>query len=75
MKTNTKKGEKNCWACKRILVGRSKFGLCPDCLNKYGTLSSVLGMGGLTLLGRKVLKNGDKIAKGAIDVIKHIGLN
>ena len=28
---------KKCWACKRTLVGDSKLGLCPDCLNKYGS--------------------------------------
>lgn len=72
MKTNTEKDEKPCWACKRILVGGGKLGLCPDCLNKYGTPVATLSIGCLALLGRKVLRNNGKIAKGAIDVIKHI---
>lgn len=72
MKANTEKDEKICWACKRILVGGSKFGLCPDCLNKYGSPAAALGLGGMAFLGRKVLKSGGKIVKGAIDVIKII---
>ena len=28
--------EKRCKACKRIIVGKSKIGYCPDCINKYG---------------------------------------
>ena len=72
MKTNTEKEEKICWACKRILVGGSKLGLCPNCLNKYGSPAAALGIGGITLLGKKVLKNGGKIAKGVIDVVKSI---
>jgi hypothetical protein len=72
MKTNTEKDEKICWACKRILVGGSKFGLCPDCFNKYGSTAATLGIGSIALLGRKVLKNGRKIAKSVIDVVKII---
>ena len=74
MKTNgkTEKDKKACWACKRALVGESKLGLCPDCINKYGTPAAVLGVFGLGILGKKALKNGGKIAKGMIDVIKYI---
>ncbi len=72
MRANNEKDEKICWACKRILVGGGKFGLCPDCLNKYGSPAATIGIVGMGLLGRKILKNGGKIAKGAIDIIKLI---
>lgn len=72
MKTKTKKDEKICLACKRILVDESKLGLCPECLNKYGTPVVGTAMGGLILLCRKALKNGGKIAKSVINVAKHI---
>jgi len=70
MKANTEKDEKICWACKRILVGGSTIGLCPDCLNNYGTKAAKIGIGGLGLLGIMVWKNGGEILKGAIDGIK-----
>ena len=73
MKTNTEKDEKICRACKRTLVGESKTGLCPDCLSKYGSPLAALGIGGtVSLLGGLVWKNGGKVVKGAIDVIKLI---
>jgi hypothetical protein len=76
MKTNTEKDEKICrnWMCKRTLVGESKSGLCPDCINTYGSMAAVIvaiGIGGIIKLGRGwVLKNGGKVAKGAFGVIK-----
>jgi hypothetical protein len=73
MKTNTDKDEKICWKCKRILVGGGKLGLCPDCLNKYGSWMAAISIGSILSLGsRWVLKNGGKVAKGAFDLIKHI---
>ena len=73
MKTDTEKDEKICRACKRILVGGSKFGLCPDCLNKYGSPVAAISIGSiLTLGGRLVFKNGRKFAKHAFDVIRLI---
>ena len=53
--------EKTCWACKRILVDESKLGLCPDCMNKYGSVAALLGAGGVFALGRVLVKNGGKI--------------
>jgi hypothetical protein len=71
MKTNTENDEKVCRVCKRILVGESKLGLCPDCLNKYGTPVAAIGIAGIASLGISwVLKNGGKVAKGAFDLIK-----
>ncbi len=67
MKSNTEKDEKVCWACKRILIGESKFGLCPSCLNEYGSLviGSIISIGsGL------VLRNGSKVVKGVFEKIK-----
>lgn len=73
MKTNTDNGEKSCWKCKRILVGESKSGLCPDCFNKYGSVVAKIGIGGILSLGVKwVSKNGGKFAKHAFDVIRLI---
>jgi hypothetical protein len=73
MKTNTETDEKICWACKRILVEESKLGLCPDCLNKYGTPVAAISIGSIASLGiRWVFKNGGKVAKGAFDLIKLI---
>lgn len=68
MKEKTEKDEKSCWMCKRIIVGGSKSALCPKCINKYGTGAATFGFAGLVFLGRKY---GSKIAKGAINVIKH----
>lgn len=72
MKANTEKDEKICWACKRILVGKSKFGLCPDCLNTYGTPAAAVGALGLGVLGRQALKHSGKAVKVVANVIRHI---
>lgn len=66
--------EKTCWACKRVLIGESKLGLCPDCLNKYGTPAAFFGAGGLAF-GIKyaikfVSKKSDKIGKVVVTGIK-----
>ena len=46
-----KMNEKKCKFCKRIIVGKSKLGICPDCLNKVcnravGIGSAVVSIGG-----------------------------
>ena len=38
-----KMNEKKCKFCKRTIVGKSKLGICPDCVNKAG--NCVVGMG------------------------------
>lgn len=53
--------EKRCKACKRIIVGESKTGLCPDCINKYGEGAAA----GVGIIGIVAL-----IAKGIIKVIR-----
>jgi len=76
MKMDTEKDEKICWACKKTLVEESKLGLCPGCLNKYGSpvaALGILGVGSIASLGiRWIWKNGGKVAKVVIDVIKPI---
>lgn len=48
--------EKICWKCKRVLVGKSMLGLCPDCVNKYGTLAAAIGPGLFLVGGRFLVK-------------------
>jgi len=72
MKKKTDKEEKICWACKRTLVEESKLGLCPDCVNKYGTPVAAAGALGLGLLGRQALKHSGKAVKVIANVIRHI---
>ena len=56
------KDEKVCWACKRILIGDSKMGLCPACLNKYGSYVAVFAASS-PVVGILLLKNKDKIVE------------
>ena len=76
METNTEKDEEVCRMCKRTLVGESQFGLCPNCINKYGSPLAVIGsigIGRILYLGRGwAMKNGGKVVKGAIEAIKLI---
>lgn len=51
---------KKCKACKRIIVGESKFGFCQQCINKYG--ERLIAGGGVVLSGviyvvGRVIKN------------------
>lgn len=72
MERKTNKKEKVCWACKRILVEKSKTGLCPNCINKYGTpAAAVLGLG-LTALASQAVKHSGKAVKFVGNAIKHI---
>lgn len=64
--------EKICWACKRTLVEESKLGLCPDCVNKFGTPAAALGVLGFGVLVKQALKHRGKAVKGVANVIKHI---
>ena len=59
---------KKCWACKRTRGDDSKMGLCPDCINKYGSVVAALG---LAVGGRQLKKNGGKIIKVASQRTKH----
>lgn len=55
--------EKRCWACKRIIVGGSKLGLCPDCFNKAGTAVASAGSLILTVGGGIFLKDHNPFKK------------
>lgn len=72
MKKKIDKEEKICWACKRTLVEESKLGLCPDCVNKYGTQAAAAGALGLVVLGKKALKHSGKAVKVVTNVIRYI---
>lgn len=67
-----KKKEKKCSICKRTLVSESKSGLCPDCLNKYGTPVAAVGAGSILVAAKTVIKNKEKITKGAVKVGKTV---
>lgn len=62
---------KKCWACKRTLVGNSKMVLCPNCINKYGTVGTVVAAFGLVVGGRQFVKNGRELIKVATQIEKH----
>ena len=62
---------KKCWACKRTLVGNSKMGLCPNCINTYGSVGAAVAAFGLAVGGRQLVKNGGKIIKVAAQIAKH----
>lgn len=72
MANKNEKDAKKCWACKSILVENGKFGLCPKCINKYGTPVVAAAAIGLVFAGKQALKNGGKIVKVAANIVKHI---
>ena len=71
MAKNQKNDEKTCWACKRVIVEDAKLGLCPDCLNKYGSPAVAIGVSSLAVGGKWLLKNGVKVAKSTRNVVKN----
>ncbi len=56
-----KEQEKRCRICNTILVEDSKSGLCPRCVNKYGT---PVAAGGVLALFFAAKKYGKTISKG-----------
>jgi hypothetical protein len=65
--------EKICWSCKRsYMKNEGKLGLCPKCINKYGTPAAGIGIAALTIGGRQLFKHGGKIIKTAANVAKNI---
>ena len=63
--------DKKCWACKRTLVEETKLGLCPECLNKYGSPAAAIATLGVGFGLKQLIKNSRKIVKFASKVIKH----
>lgn len=73
IKNNDKKqDEKICWACKRVITGKSTFGLCPNCVNKYGTPAACVVAIGIGVGGKKLLKNSGKIINVAVKIAKNL---
>ena len=62
-----KTDEKKCSFCGRTLVSKSKTGLCPDCLNKYGSPAAVIGVGGIMLGAGGLVRAYSHGAKIALD--------
>lgn len=61
---------KKCWACNKTLIGEEKFGLCERCLNKYGSPALAVTVLGITVGGKYMWNNREKIAKGIKNVVK-----
>ena len=54
-----KMNEKKCKFCKRIIVGKSKLGICPDCVNKASNCVVGIGLSVVSIGGAIFLKNGN----------------
>ncbi len=64
--------EKTCWKCKTIIVGDSKFGLCPKCINKYGSAGAAAAALGAGIGVNYIRKNKDKVITFVVEGIKSI---
>ena len=51
-----------CRICGKTIVGESKFGVCPACMNKHGT-RALIALGVLGTGAAYVAKNGGKILR------------
>lgn len=61
---NSTNKESICWSCKRSFMdSEGKLGLCPNCINKFGTPAAGVGVAIFGLLGRLIIKNIGKILK------------
>ena len=65
------KENKKCWACKRTIVGNSKIRLCPNCINKYGSVGAAVAALSLAVGGKQLVKHSGKIIKVVTKIIKH----
>jgi hypothetical protein len=72
MQNKIEQKEKKCWACKTILIEDGKLGLCPKCINKYGTPAAALALIPISIAGKQLMKNSGKIVKVAANVIKKL---
>lgn len=58
--------EYRCKICKRTVDGGGKYGICPSCINKYGSpVLALIAAGGIGL-GGLAMKDGGKIIKEAV---------
>jgi hypothetical protein len=62
--------DKKCWSCKSILVENGQLGLCPKCINKYGTPVAAVGLVALGLAGTHAFKNRTKIFNFLLNIAK-----
>lgn len=62
--------ERKCSICKRAITADDKTGLCPKCVNKYGTPAAAVGVGALGMGVRFVVQHKDKIINGAVKAAK-----
>lgn len=51
--------EKKCKFCKRTIVGKSKLGICPDCVNKAGNCVVEIGSAVVSIGGAILFFNGN----------------
>lgn len=51
--------EKKCKFCKRTIVGKSKLGICPDCVNKAGNCVVGIGSAVVSIGGAILFLNGN----------------
>lgn len=54
-----KMNEKKCKFCKRTIVGKSKLGICPDCVNKAGNCVEGIGSAVVSIGGAILFLNGN----------------
>ena len=54
-----KMNEKKCKFCKRTIVGKSKLGICPDCVNKAGKCVVGIGSAVVSIGGAILFLNGN----------------
>ena len=54
-----KMNEKKCKFCKRTMVGKSKLGICPDCVNKAGNCVVGIGSAVVSIGGAILFLNGN----------------
>lgn len=65
--------DKTCWSCRRsYMKNEGKLGLCPNCINKYGSLAASVGALGLAYGGKQFIKHSGKIIRNVAEVAKNI---
>ena len=62
------KKKKICWSCHRILIEKSVLGLCPECVNKYGTAAAAVLAIPVGIVARQAIKGAKTVAKGIFKI-------
>lgn len=57
--------QKKCIFCKRTIVGKSKLGVCANCVNKggQGVAAGAAGIGTVLVAGKLIINLAKKIKK------------